>query len=317
MAETNLADATSSNIFLTDGDNPIGRKLVSTLSKAGYRVTARTASSVGAEQIRQLGGLPVFAQLDRATEIRSMLQMSKAQIVVHTAPQNANHPPFTTPEITPERLEKENQAVVQASREAEVAYFVHLSYAFLYGDTGEQIADENAKLSADGDAYIKAGKSAEALVKDSGIAYSIIRLGYLYGADSDVLKQVNKTLTAARPVETGDGKVVSWVSVDDSAQLVAQVVEKRPAESIYNGVDDQPISLKTFIDFLLTAQGIQTNSPLASILSMILPKKAASLLKFSTQVSNTKAKEELDWNLKFPSYQEGLKDLLMSWRANF
>lgn len=317
MAETNLADATPTNIFLTDGDNPIGRKLVSTLSKLGYRVTARTVSSKSAEEIRQLGGLPVFAELDRATEIRSMLQMSKAQIVVHTASQNANHPPFTPPEIKPEALVKETQSVVQASREAEVEYFIHLSYAFLYGDTGDHVADENAKLASSDDAYIQAGKSAETLVKDSGLSYSIIRMGFVYGADSTVLKQVDQTLKSARAIESGAGKLASWISADDAAGLVEQVIAKRPAESVYNGVDDQPISLKTFIDFLMTSQGLQTDIPFASLFSRFLPKKVASLLNISTQVSNAKAKEELGWNLKFPSYQEGLKDLLMSWRSNF
>lgn len=318
MAETNLADATSNNIFLTDGDNPLGRQLIQTLSALGYRVTARTHSSNGGEVIRQLGGLPVFAQLDRATEIRSMLQMSKAEIVIHTASQNANHPPFIRPEITPETMQKEMQSVIQASSDAGVDYFIHLSYAFLYGDTGEQLADEDAKLASNDDAYIKAGKTLETWVKDSGLAYSIIRLGYLYGAESDVLKQVDRTLKAARPIESGDGKnLASWISVSDSANLIAQVVEKRPSEAVYNGVDDHPASLKAFSDFLLTAQGLQTSSPIASILGMFLPKKATSLLNFSTQVSNAKAKQELGWDLKFPSYQEGLKDLLMAWRANF
>lgn len=318
MAETNLAETASNDIFLTDGDNPIGHQLISTLTAQGYRVTARTHSSEGGEKIRALGGLPVFAQLDRATEIRSMLQMSKAQVVIHTASQNANHPPFTNPEITPETLKKEAQAVVQATRDAGAGYLIHLSYAFLYGDTGDQVADESAKLATADDAYIKAGKAMETLVTESEVPYSIVRLGYLYGAESNVLQQIDKTLKAARPINSGDEKkLASWISVEDAANLIAQVVAQRPVESVYNGVDDQPISLKTFIDFLLTAQGLQTSSPVASILSLFLPKKAASLLNFSTQVSNAKAKQELGWNLKFPSYQEGLKDLLMAWRANF
>jgi nucleoside-diphosphate-sugar epimerase len=318
MAETNLAETPSNDIFLTDGDNPIGRQLISTLLNHGYRVTARTNSSEGAEQIRQLGGLPVFAQLDRASEIRSMLQMSKAQVVIHTASQNANHPPFITPEVTPDTLQKEAQAVIQASREAGISYLVHLSYAFLYGDTGDQVADESTQLASNDDAYIKAGKAIESMVKVGEVPYSIVRLGYLYGAESNVLKQIDKTLKAARPVNSGDGKnLASWISVEDASNLVAQVVAQRPVEAVYNGVDDQPTSLKTFVDFLLTSQGLQTSSPVASILSLFLPKKSTSLLNFSTQVSNAKAKEELGWNLKFPSYQEGLKDLLMAWRANF
>ncbi len=316
--EKSLTEATPYNIFLTDGNNPVSRTLTRLFTAAGHRVTAMTSDNNGAEEIRADGGLPVFADPMRASEIRGMLQMSKAHVVIHTAPQNANQAPFLAVDYSADTLQKGTNTVIQAAREAEVGYFIHLSYAFLYGNTGDHPADETAKLSDSDDAFVKAGKAAEAAVQKSTVPYGIIRAGYIYSAESDVLKTVDATLKAARPVHAGGGKnYAAWVNIADLADLITRVVAHQPAGEIFNAVDDTPATPKAFLDYLVSAQGVQPSSPFTALFRALLPNKTATRLGFSTQVSNAKAQQTLGWRPRFASYQHGIDDILMTWRANF
>jgi nucleoside-diphosphate-sugar epimerase len=316
--EKSLTERSQYNIFLTDGTTPIARTLTQRFTALGHRVTAMTHDSTGASQIRADGGLPVFADPNRMTELRGMLQMSNAHIVIHTAPQNANQAPFLASDYSAEALQKGTQTAVQAAKEAGVTYFVHLSYAFLYGNTQGHVADETAKLPKSDDALIQAGKAAEADVHKGGIPYCILRAGYVYSPDSSVLQKVDATIKAARSVNMGgDKNFAAWISVHDLADLIERVITQQPNGEIINAVDDTPTTPKDFLNYLISAQGVHPFSPFVALIRAILPSKAVSLLELSTQVSNTKAKEQLGWSPKFASYQEGIDDLLMTWRANF
>ena len=122
------------NVFITGGSDPIGLALTRMLVAAGHRVIGMTDGSDGASRVREAGGLPVFADPVRAGEIRGMLVMAKADVVIHAAPMSANEIPVTAWDYTPEQLIDETAALIEAAREAGVERALHLSYALVYTD---------------------------------------------------------------------------------------------------------------------------------------------------------------------------------------
>ncbi|TVR23967.1 MAG: NAD(P)-dependent oxidoreductase [Anaerolineaceae bacterium] len=316
--EKELVETQALSVFLTDGTAPVSRALTRRLVEAGHRVTAMTDGHEGAVLVREDGGLPVFVDPTRAGEVRGMMQMSEAQVVINTAPQHANQPPFAAPDYDIDLIEAVTQAVITAAVEAGISHFVHTSFALLYGDTGGTMADEASPLSDNDDALIQAGKSAEAIVKAGGLPYCIVRAGFVYSADSAVLQATDAAVKALRPVHTGEARhLAAWITASDLADLLLRVTIDKPSGETFNGVDDVPAAPKSFVEHLISAQGVQPASPFSSLLRALLPNRSSTRLGFSTQVSNGKAKQALGWRPQFADYRAGIEDILMTWRASF
>lgn len=316
--EKELVETEALSVFLTDGTAPVSRALTRRLVEAGHTVTAMTDGHAGAALVREDGGLPVFVDATRAGEVRGMLQMCAADVVINTAPQKANQPPFAAPDYDIGLIEKVTAVIITAAKEAEVGHFIHTSFALLYGDTGGKVADEASPLSDADDALIKAGKSAEAIVKAGGLPYCIVRAGFIYSADSAVLQATDAAVKALRPVHTGDARhLAAWITASDLADLLLRVTIEKPSGETFNGVDDVPAAPKAFVEYLISSQGVQPASPFTSLLRALLPNRGATRLGFSTQVSNGKAKQALGWRPQFADYRAGIEDILMTWRASF
>ncbi|MFW5691349.1 MAG: hypothetical protein ACOCXZ_02500, partial [Chloroflexota bacterium] len=89
-AEETRADSeekSTFNVFVTEGTVPVARAVNRRLVQAGHTVTALTDGREGAAMIRKDGGLPVFADTARASEVRAMMEMARTEIVIHIAPQ--------------------------------------------------------------------------------------------------------------------------------------------------------------------------------------------------------------------------------------
>jgi len=313
--ETAMTETPEYSVFLTDGTMPLARVLTRLLIEGGHKVTAMTDTADGAAMIREDGGLPVFADPNRAGEIVGMLKLAKADVIVHIAPQNANLSPYARTSYSAEQVLESTKAIVEAAQTAEIGYFVYPSFAMLYGNTGGTFADETKSLGKVDDPLAKVGRQAEILVMESGLNYTILRAGYVYGPTSPVMRAISDALSAGRPVHTGKGdNVAPWVTTVDMATALYLAIYEQPHNEIFNIVDDLPATPREFLDQLAIEQGIATQGGMAALLKRFNRPQAPELLGLSTRVSNIKAKDALGWTPKFADYKAGIDDLLLSWR---
>ncbi len=153
--------------------------------------------------------------------------------------------------------------------------YVQQSIIMLYGDRGAELVDESAPLRPA--SYIQSAADMEEMVQQSPCEWSILRGGYFYGPGTgmdDELREAAREGTLQIP---GDGSaLISLIHVVDMARAVVLAMESAPPRSIYNVVDDQPV----------TYRGSPRRSSLA--------------------VSNGKIKRELGWWPAYPSFRSGL-----------
>lgn len=314
------AQTTVHSIVLTGGASSTGLKLTRTLTEAGHKVSATASNSETAAQVRANGGLPVYADLTRAGEVKSLLAMTKGDMVIHLAPQAANQLPFLSSGIEPQTIIDTTVAVVEAAQQAGVTYLVHVSYACIYGNTGSGSVDEQTMPESESDvALVQAAQKAEQIVRESGIAYCILRAGYIYSADSQVMQAVADTLRVGRPLPMGAADhMASWIHADDLAMALALVVQQRPQNEIFNIVDDTPVSPRQFLHDFGAALGVQVSSGLPGMLALARLRSggdASDLLNLSFNASNAKAKQQLGWRPRFGAHSAGIDDVLLTWRA--
>ncbi len=305
------------SVFVTGAETSIGRALVRALVRRGCRVTGAVRSgTAGAVLVRADGGVPVFPSLVRAGEIRSVLKMARADVVVHLASQALNVLPFTPVDWTGHRDVLNGEALLEAAKSVGVKRVIYTSFAFLYGDTEGATADEDTPTSPVNDFYKAAIKAEKAILKAQLPAY-VLRLGYLYGGHNPALDALANMLRTGKILPQGKG-FASFVQLEDAVEALIALITRadEPASRVYNIVDDAPTTLDGFVDAL--ANGLGVGQPLrvpALLQTFTLSETQNTLLAQSFRASNARAKAELGWQPTYATLAAGIERMLMQWRA--
>ena len=186
-------------------------------------------------------------------------------------------------------------------------WITYLSATSVYGNHDGEWVDEKSKTnptSKQGIHRLKAEQSWIKLAKNNNLPLQIFRLSGIYSNQHNVLKRL----------ETGVAKIIkkknhffSRIHVEDIANVLFKSLKNFKEREIYNISDDKPCSSEE-----VTIYG-------AKILNLSLPKKIdiidiesemlKNFYKDSKKVSNKKMKYFFNYNLKFPTYIEGLDNI--------
>ena len=174
----------------------------------------------------------------------------------------------------------------------------YLSSTGVYGDTGGAWVDETAPTGT-GRRTARADADAAWLARDA----RVLRLPGIYGPGRSALDRVaaGKAHRIALP-----GQVFSRVHVDDIASGTLAALDGAPGA--YNLADDEPSSQNAVIEHACRLLGIAPLPPL-SLEEAGLSPAARAFYAENRRVANRKAKRELGWAPRYPSYREGLAAL--------
>jgi nucleoside-diphosphate-sugar epimerase len=310
-----MTERTSLSIFLTGGSTPLGLAVIKHLIAAGHQVAAHTSGADQSHVIREMGALPVYADLLRRGELKSIIALRKADVVINLATQAANHIPFYRANWQTSELYAMTEALYEAAAEAGAKFFVHTSFAFVYGDQHGESVDETTMPQPGDNELLRAALRAEKKALSGSIPACVLRLGYVYGAESNELRSLFETLRGARPVVSGKG-YANWIHADDAAEAIRRAAEAQTAGGIYNIVDGTPATSETFLNSFAESIGLNTpETPPKFLNNFLLPQAQSDLMALSARARNRRAMEDLGWTPRFNSHREGIDDILLTWRA--
>jgi nucleoside-diphosphate-sugar epimerase len=153
----------------------------------------------------------------------------------------------------------------------------------------------------------KAIRHLEDVVVKAGGA--VLRYGGFYGpgAWDEQLALVRKRLF---PLVGGGTGYVSWVHVDDAASATVLALEQS-AKGVFNIVDDEPAPVSAWLPFLAECAGAKQPRRLPAWLARLLAgEMAVGIMTEGRGFSNAKAKRELGWQLRYPSWRQGFTEEL-------
>ena len=130
---------------------------------------------------------------------------------------------------------------------------------------------------------------------------AVLRYGGFYGpgANDDQVALVRKRLLPIVGAGTG---YVSWVHVDDAASATVLAVEQR-ARGVFNIVDDEPAPLSEWLPHLAACAGAKPPRRLpAWLVRLLAGEMVVGMMTEGRGFSNAKAKRELGWELRHPSW---------------
>ena len=133
-----------------------------------------------------------------------------------------------------------------------------------------------------------------------------LRYGGFYGpgAWDDQLRYVRKRLL---PLVGGGTGYVSWMHVDDGAHATVLAVE-RQAAGVFNIVDDEPAPVSEWLPYLAECAGAKPPRRIPAWLARLLVgEMVVGVMTEGRGFSNAKAKRQLGWELRYPSWRQGFR----------
>jgi 2-alkyl-3-oxoalkanoate reductase len=140
----------------------------------------------------------------------------------------------------------------------------------------------------------------QAVTKAVGIA---LRYGSFYGASNDaLLEPVRKRRF---PIVGSGGGISSFIHLDDAAAATVLALERGDA-GVYNIVDDEPAPVREWLPVLAEALDAKPPRRVPRWLARLVAGDAAVMMGTESRgASNAKAKRELGWELRYPSWRQG------------
>jgi len=188
--------------------------------------------------------------------------------------------------------------------ESSPKWITYLSATSVYGDhKGEWVNEESETkpTSANGIDRLAAEKSWMLFAANSKLPLQIFRLSGIYSDQRNILARLKSGNTN---IINKKNHFFSRIHVEDIANVLFKSLSNFKPSEIYNISDDKPSSPEEVT--LYGVKLLNIDSPRTIEIEDIESEMLKNFYKESKKVSNKKMKSFFNYNLKFPTYVEGL-----------
>jgi nucleoside-diphosphate-sugar epimerase len=242
--------------------------------------------------------------------VRKAVTSVRPDAIIHQATALSDLSDFRNPDkefAQTNRLRTDGtNALLAAAREADVSRFVAQSFtSWPYAREGGPVKTEADPLDPEPVPTMRETLDAirhleQAVVGAGGIA---LRYGGFYGSPDDA--QLELVRKRRFPIVGDGGGIWSFVHLDDAAAATVLALEDGEP-GIYNVVDDEPAPVREWLPALADAIGAKPPRHVPRWLARIVAGEAGVALMTEIRgASNAKAKRQLGWTLRYPSWRQG------------
>jgi nucleoside-diphosphate-sugar epimerase len=237
-------------------------------------------------------------------------------VIVHEMTAISGKPDFKHMDrwfATTNRLRTEGTDHLLAAAEATgVPHVVAQGYASWNGvREGGWVKTEDDPLDLLEGTAAQAGMEAMRHVEESVLKAggAVLRYGAFYGPGA-IDDQVELVRKRQYPLVGRGTGYSSWVHLDDAASATVLAVERK-ARGVFNIVDDEPAPASEWLPHLAACAGAKRPIRIPVRLARLLAgDQAVIMMTEGRGFSNAKAKRELGWELRHPSWRQGFAEEL-------
>ena len=185
-----------------------------------------------------------------------------------------------------------------------IKWITYLSATSVYGNHEGKWVDENSKTlpkSKNGIERLAVEKVWLKMYEKNNIPLQIFRLSGIYSNIYNVLERIR---SGNASLIRKENQFFSRIHVEDIANLLFLSLNKLKKGEIFNISDDKPASSEEVMKY--GAKILNLPEPKEIKLEDIESEMLKAFYRDSKKVSNKKVKEFFKYNLKFPTYVEGL-----------
>jgi nucleoside-diphosphate-sugar epimerase len=310
-------------VFVAGATGAIGRQLVPQLVARGHEVVGMTRSAAKQDLVRSLGARPVVADALDPDAVAQAVASAEPEVIVHEltalsgklSMRDARRPDRSVAATMTNRLRTEaTDHLLAAGRAVGARRFVAQSIV-VFRFTGGPVQTEADPLDPSPPAALRKGLEAILHLEQAvttiewgeGLA---LRYGAFYGPGTAISRAPDALMAGPIrkrrfPIVGDGGGVFSHIHIEDAAAATAAAVEHgRPG--IYNVVDDDPAPVREWLPVLASALDAKPPRRVPRWLARLAAGEAATVMMTEVRgASNEKAKRELGWQPRYPSWRLG------------
>jgi nucleoside-diphosphate-sugar epimerase len=286
-------------IFVAGATGVLGRNLLPMLAASGRQTVALVRNVASSRWIEERG---IERRTGDLLDLESLFDAaSGCSVFLHLATAIPKNPDDPEAWRMNDRIRTEGtENLLAAARSVGAEYYIQQSIAFLYGDRGEAVADETTSFLRPLPERLRSAESMEERVRDeTRFGWAILRGGAFYGPGTGTTESLIADARSGALRIDGDGRnFLSLIHVSDMARAILAVLDRRPANAVYNAVDNEPVRQADF--YRAIAEGAGGPPPVVD------PSAPSGR---SLRVSNERIRRELGFDPSYPTYREGLRSL--------
>ncbi len=305
-------------IFIAGATGVLGRRLIQQFRARGHSVVGLVRSSQGERVIRSLGGESRWGNLFDADALARAAE--GANVVIHAATSIPNKR-----RLAPSDFEMNNRirrdgtrALTACASKIGAQLYLHQSIVWVSRPPDGSAFDEDSPANSDPfylptiEGETIAWKAGEHF----GFTVSVLRCGLFYGADASHTRFLGNDLLRRRMPIIGRGDSVwALVHIDDAASAFVTAAEAN-RRGLWHVVDDHPVTMAEFLIGFAERLGAPPPRRVpAWIARLVAGKYLVNFLTSSTRTSNARFRREFAWTPRFPSFKEGLDQVVTAWKS--
>ena len=311
------------NVFVAGATGAIGKQLLPMLVENGHEVTGMTRTAAKAEAIRAMGAEPAVADALDPESVAQVVAQAEPDAVIHeltTIDTSALGRSIDKMFAQTNRLRTAGtDHLLTAAKAAGARRFIVQSFAGWPSErVGGPIKTEEDPLQEHPPKTVSESLAAikyleRTVTGASGIEGLALRYGGFYGPGTSIAvnpdgAQVEMIRKRRVPV-IGDGAGIwSMVHIRDAAAATAAALD-RGEPGLYNIVDDDPARVSEILPELAKVVGAGPPRRLPRWVGRLLAGEANTIMMTEVRgASNAKAKRELGWELRYPSWRQGFRE---------
>jgi nucleoside-diphosphate-sugar epimerase len=305
-------------VFVAGATGAIGKPLVPRLVAAGHEVHGMTRSESKRAMLSGLGAVPVVADALDPDQVAEAVGRARPDVIVHqlTAIGGIDMRHFDRDFALTNRLRTEGtDHLLSAGQAIGVRRFIAQGVGAYgaYARGGGPVKTEEDPLDTtparEMQKTLAALRHLERSVLDARWTEGIVlRYGVFYGPGTSLApgeEQFEMVRKRKFPVVGDGGGMWSFIHVADAAEATVAAIE-HGSRGVYNVVDDDPAPVAEWLPALADQLGAKQPMRVPRFVGRLFGGEAGVVMMTDVRAaSNAKAKRELAWRPRHPSWRQG------------
>jgi nucleoside-diphosphate-sugar epimerase len=310
-------------VFVAGATGALGENLVPMLVERGHEVTGMTRTPAKQDAIRQMGASPAMADALDPEGVARAVAEAEPEVVIHqltAIDASAFGRSLDKMFAQTNRLRTEGtDHLLAAARAVGARRFIAQSFAgWPFARTGGPIKTEEDPLEGSPPKTVRETLGAiryleQTVTSADGVEGFALRYGGFYGPGTSIAldpdgAQVAMIRKRRLPIVGSGAGIWSLVHIHDAASATAAAVE-RGEPGVYNVVDDEPAEVSIVVTELAKIIGAKPPRRIPRWIGRLLAGEGMTIMMTEVRgASNAKAKRELGWELRYPSWRLGFRE---------
>jgi 2-alkyl-3-oxoalkanoate reductase len=305
-------------VFIAGASGVLGRRLVRQFGARGHVVIGQVRSAKAESAVREAGGEPRHADLFDAESLARAAE--GCDIVIHAATAIPVKQKTTPADwaMNDHIRRKGTRCLTEAAAKIGGKTYLQQSIAWVARPKDDSPFDEDSPVvpapaiqsAIDAEAIAREAESAE------GFTVSILRGGYFYDSDSAHTRMIAAALRKRQMPIIGGGEAM-WATIhsDDAASAYVFAAEK-PRSGVWHIVDNELVSMRTFLkEFVARLGAPEPRRVPVWLAKWLAGEQAVEYFTRSTRTTNARFRRDFGWTPRYPTYREGLEQIVGEWNA--